>query len=102
MLLDPWPNAGRRSFAALGRVEAPGIYRGVLETPALANVLLRDRNALLLAIMENAARYRAPTRPLCRNGIECIKVLVLLSVEIVTATGDLEWKPSSMPEVKEP
>jgi hypothetical protein len=97
LLLDPWPNAGRRSFAALGCVEAPGIYRGVLETPALANVLLRDRNALLLAIMENAARYRAPTRPLCRNGIECIKVLVLLSVEIVTATGDLEWKPSSMP-----
>jgi hypothetical protein len=27
MLLDPWPNAGRRSFAALGCVESPETYQ---------------------------------------------------------------------------
>jgi hypothetical protein len=78
LLLDSWPNAGRRSFAALGRVEALNIFRGALETPALAHILLRARNALLLAIMESAARCRAPARPLCRNGVEGIKALVVV------------------------
>jgi hypothetical protein len=90
LLLDPWPNAGRRSFAALGCVEAPDIYRGAPATPSLANIPLQDRNALRLAIKENAARCRAPTRPSCRNGIEGIIALMLLSAEIVTETGHLE------------
>jgi hypothetical protein len=93
LLLDPWPNAGRRSVAALGCVEAAYIYRGTPATRPLANLLLRDRNALRLATKENAARYRAATRPLCRNGLEGIKALMLLSAEVVTETGHLERKP---------
>jgi hypothetical protein len=50
-------------------------------TPSLANISLRDRYKLSPAIMENAARCRALPRPLCRNGIERIKVL-MLSMEI--------------------
>ena len=79
MLLDPWPNAGRRSFAALGYVEAADIYHGAPETPSLADVPLRDCNTLLLAIIENVARCRALARPLCLNGIESVKALMLLS-----------------------
>jgi hypothetical protein len=79
LLLDPWPNAGRRSFAALGYVEAADIYHGAPETPSLADVPLRDCNTLLLAIIENVARCRALARPLCLNGIESVKALMLLS-----------------------
>lgn len=92
MLLDPWPNAGRGSFAPFGCLESPDIYHGAPETPSLANIPLRDHNTLLLATMDNVARCRAPTRPLCRNGIESIKALMLLSAEIVTETSHLEGK----------
>lgn len=62
------------------------MYRGALETPALANILLRDRNALLLATIENVARCSALARPLCRSDIENVKALMLLSAEIVKET----------------
>jgi hypothetical protein len=95
LLLDPWPNAGRRSFTALGCVETSNIYHGAPETPSSANVPLRDRTTLLLAIIENLARCRVLARPLCRNGIESVKALMLLSAEIVKETCHPEWKPSS-------
>jgi hypothetical protein len=52
-------------------------------------------NTLLLAIIERVARCRALARPLCRNGVESVKDLMLLSVEIVKETCHPEWKPSS-------
>jgi len=94
LLLDPWPNAGRRSFAALGCVEAADIYHGAPETPSLANPTA-GCNTLLLAIIENVARCRALARPLCRNGIGSVKALMLLSAEIVKETCHPEWKSSS-------
>jgi hypothetical protein len=49
----------------------------------------------MLAITERVARCRALARPLCRNGIESVKDLMLLSAEIVKETCHPEGKPSS-------
>src|SRR3979411_2905678 len=39
LLLDPWPNVGRRSFTALGCVESPDINPGTAKTPPRAGAL---------------------------------------------------------------